>query len=170
MLLAWLAVGQRGLSSHTASFMQAVLNLDEVLRDVLAWDMYAVLASEASGGWGQAALQAPLRFADIDVYVKASCRSCDTTLADLTNKTCNRGRCLVGTGRNLWLTLQAFKPLLIEELRAALQQVISTIMHNTLSRVHSCHGTGSKLAMLQPHTAQRCGCLCCRRMSSWQGW
>ena len=52
--------------------LQAVLNLDEVLRDVLAWDMYAVLASEASGGWGRAAQQAPLGFSGIEAYVEAS--------------------------------------------------------------------------------------------------
>jgi hypothetical protein len=54
------------------SRVQAVLNLDEVLRDVLAWDMYAVLASEASGGWGRAAQQAPLGFSGIEAYVEAS--------------------------------------------------------------------------------------------------
>ena len=54
--------------------LQAVLNLDEVLRDVLAWDMYAVLASEASAGWGRAAMQAPLGFPGIEAYVKA--RAC----------------------------------------------------------------------------------------------
>jgi hypothetical protein len=55
-----------------ALWPQAVLNLDEVLRDVLAWDMYAVLASEASGGWGRAAQQAPLGFPGIEAYVEAS--------------------------------------------------------------------------------------------------
>ncbi len=55
-----------------ALHLQAVLNLDEVLRDVLAWDMYAVLASEASGGWGRAAQQAPLGFSGIEAYVEAS--------------------------------------------------------------------------------------------------
>ena len=55
-----------------ALHLQAVLNLDEVLRDVLAWDMYAVLASEASGGWGRAAQQAPLGFPGIEAYVEAS--------------------------------------------------------------------------------------------------
>jgi hypothetical protein len=54
-----------------ACTLQAVLNLDEVLRDVLAWDMYAVLASEASAGWGRAALHAPLGFPGIEAYVKA---------------------------------------------------------------------------------------------------
>lgn len=49
---------------------QAVLNLDEVLRDVLAWDMYAVLASDNGGGWGRAAQQAPRDYPDIDTYVK----------------------------------------------------------------------------------------------------
>ncbi len=53
---------------------QAALNLDEVLQDVLTWDLYSVLAADSdsnNGGWRkQPTQQAPTVFADVEAYVK----------------------------------------------------------------------------------------------------
>lgn len=76
----------RNMRDGAAGPPKAALNLDEVLRDVLAWDMYAVLAAEASSSWGRPTAEAPSSYDSIVSYVKA------------------------------------FKPLLIEELRASMQQ------------------------------------------------
>lgn len=75
--VAWRAVHAcSGCQTRDASadrhIAQAALNLDEVLRDVLAWDMYAVLAAEASSSWGRPAAEAPCSYDSIVSYVKVS--------------------------------------------------------------------------------------------------